>query len=217
MRLTSDCRPSNFVLGVFANWRLMRNCWLKDSLRLPAPPEFFRTGCCSRFRKPIPPPPSKSLEEFFEPGAKSLDVYLAIPDYRQRGLNVSTGKDGGTRYLAEVAAFRDENTGTSEKPIQVARKNMRLLAESENREGSSVIRVANVERTAAGTFQLNPRFIPPLIEIGASEYLVGLLRGLVELLSARSTQLSAGRADRRIKAWRTSPPLTLRISGCFIP
>ncbi len=143
-----------------------------------------------------PPPPSKSLEELFEPGAKNLDIYLAIPDYRQRGLNVSTGKDGGTRYLAEVAAFRDENTGISEKPIQVARKNMRLLADSENREGSSVLRIANVERTPAGTFQLNPRFIPPLIEVGASEYLVGLLRGLVELLSARSTQLSAGRRQK---------------------
>src|SRR5205807_6959224 len=63
-------------------------------------------------------------------------------------------------------------------------------------EGSSVLRIANVERTPAGTFQLNPRFIPPLIEIGASEYLVGLLRGMVELLSARSTQLSAGRRQK---------------------
>lgn len=143
-----------------------------------------------------PAPPSKSLEEFFEPATKSLDIYLAIPDYRQRGLNVSSGKDGGTRYLAEVSEFRDENTGIGEKLIQVARKNMRLLADSENREGSSVLRVANVERRPAGTYQLNPRFIPPLIEIGASEYLVGLLRGLLELLAARSTQLSAGRRQK---------------------
>jgi len=143
-----------------------------------------------------PPPPSKSLEEFFEPGTKNLDIYLAIPDYRQRGLNVSAGRDGGTRYLAEVSEFRDENTGTGEKLIQVARKNMRLLADSENREGSSVLRVANVERTPAGTYQLNPRFIPPLIEIGASEYLVGLLRGLLELLAARSGQLASGRRQK---------------------
>jgi type VI secretion system protein ImpJ len=143
-----------------------------------------------------PSPPSKSLEEFFDPGTKSLDFYLAIPDYRQRGLNVSTGKDGGSRYIAEVASFRDENTGAGEKPIQIARKNMRLLADSENREGASVLRVGNVERTAAGTFQLNPRFIPPLIEIGASEYLAGLLRGLIEILSARSTQLSGIRRQK---------------------
>jgi type VI secretion system protein ImpJ len=156
----------------------------------------FPDGLLFEIPEADPPPPSKSLEEFFEPKATNLDIYLAIPDYRQRGLNVSAGKDGGTRYLAEVTTFRDENTGMSEKPIQVARKNMRLLADSENREGSSVLRIANVERSPAGTFQLNSRFIPPLIEIGASEYLVGLLRGLVELLSARSTQLSAGRRQK---------------------
>ncbi len=156
----------------------------------------FPDGLLFEIPEADPPPPSKSLEEFFDKETKSLDIYLAIPDYRQRGLNVSTGKEAGTRYLAEVAAFRDENTGMGEKPIQVARKNMRLLAESENREGSSVLRLANVERTPAGTFQLNPRFIPPLVEIGASEYLVGLLRGLVELLSARSTQLSGGRRQK---------------------
>jgi type VI secretion system protein ImpJ len=156
----------------------------------------FPDGLLFEIPEADPPPPSKSLEEFFDKDTKSLDIYLAIPDYRQRGLNVSTGKEAGTRYLAEVAAFRDENTGMGEKPIQVARKNIHLLAESENREGSSVLRLANVERTPAGTFQLNPRFIPPLVEIGASEYLVGLLRGLVELLSARSTQLSAGRRQK---------------------
>jgi type VI secretion system protein ImpJ len=143
-----------------------------------------------------PPPPSKSLAEFFDPGAKSLDVYLAIPDYRQRGLNVSSALGSGTRFLSEVSSFRDENTGASEKPIQIARKNLKLLAESESREGSSVLRIANVERTEAGTFHLNPRYVPPLIETGASEYLIGILRGLIEILSARSTQLSGGRRQK---------------------
>ena len=144
-----------------------------------------------------PPPPSKALAGWFEPGTQSLDVYLAIPDYRQRGLNVSGGQqDVSTRYLAEVTSFRDENTGGNEKPVQVARKNLRLLVEGESREGSSVLRIANVERTKAGTFVLNYRFVPPLIDISASEYLVGLLRGLIEILSARSTQLSGGRRQK---------------------
>jgi len=143
-----------------------------------------------------PPPASKAIAEFFDPGAKSLDVYLAIPDYRQRGLNVSSAQGSGTRYLSEVSSFRDENTGASEKPIQIARKNLKLLAESESREGCSVLRIANVERTDDGTFHLNPRYVPPLIETGASEYLLGILRGLIEILSSRSTQLSGGRRQK---------------------
>jgi len=142
------------------------------------------------------PPPSKALAEQFEPGNKSLDVYLTVPDYRQRGLNVSAGPDGSSRYVVEVTTFRDENTGASDKPLQIARKNLRLLAENENREGCSVLRIANLERTDAGTFRLNPRFIPPLLKIRCNEYLMGLLRGLVEVMSARSSKLASTRRQK---------------------
>ncbi len=162
------------------------------------------------------PPPSKALAELFEPGMKSLDIYLTVPDYRQRGLNVAAEPDGSSRYVVEETTFRDENTGAGDKPLQIARKNLRLLAENENREGCSVLRIANVELTDAGTFRLNPRFIPPLLEISASEYLLGLLRGLVEMMSARSSQL-ASRDGRRTKAWLISPLPISRTSGCCTP
>jgi len=143
-----------------------------------------------------PPPPSKALGELFDPDAKSLDVYLAIPDYRPRGVNVAMNVGSGSRYVVQELAVRDDNTGAGEKRLQVANKNFQLLAESENREGSSTLRVANIERTVAGTFRLNPRFIPPLIAIGGSDYLVGILRGLLEIMSAKSTQLSGARRQR---------------------
>jgi type VI secretion system protein ImpJ len=90
----------------------------------------------------------------------------------------------------------DENTGTGERPIQIARKNLRLLAANETREGSSALRIANVERTEAGAFRLNPRFVPPLLEVRASDFLRGLINGLLEILSAKSTQLSASRRQK---------------------
>src|SRR5438477_164714 len=37
-------------------------------------------------------PASKALAEYFERGVTNLDVYLAIPDYRPRGINVSMGR-----------------------------------------------------------------------------------------------------------------------------
>src|SRR5271166_5495409 len=51
------------------------------------------------------PPPSKALAELFEPGTKSLDIYLTVPDYRQRGINVASGPDGSSRYVVEVTTF----------------------------------------------------------------------------------------------------------------
>jgi type VI secretion system protein ImpJ len=91
---------------------------------------------------------------------------------------------------------RDENTGLAEKPLQVARKNFRLLAEGESLEGASTLRVARVRRTPAGTFELDPQFVPPLIDISANEYVLSLARRLVELLSARSSALGGMRRQR---------------------
>lgn len=143
------------------------------------------------------PPPSKAIGEFFAPAMPRLDVYLAIPNFRQRGINVSLMQsDGNTRYVADVIPFRDENTAASEKPVQVARKNFRLLAEGESLQGNSALRVASVERTEAGTFRLDAHFVAPLLNIGANEYVLGVLRGLLEVLSARSTQLSGMRRQK---------------------
>src|ERR1700691_943780 len=143
------------------------------------------------------PPPSKALAEFFDPGVRDLDIYLTVPDYRQKGLNVSpVGQSAGSRYLAEIKTVVDENSGTSEKPIQIARKNLRLLAANETREGSSALRIANVERSDAGVFRLNTRFVPPLLEVRGSEFLRSLINGLLEILSAKSTQLSATRRQK---------------------
>ena len=143
-----------------------------------------------------PAPPSRPLPELFDRETTSLDIYLAVPEYREKGRNVAVDGEIGSRYVAEIITLRDENTGQNEKPVQIARKNMRLLAETENREGWSTLRVAKVQRTEADTFALDPRFVPPLIETGASEYLSGILRGIVEVLSARSSQLSAGRRQK---------------------
>ncbi len=144
-----------------------------------------------------PAPEPKQLADCFEQDQTSLDIYLAVPQYRERGLNVATvGREGGARYRAEFELFRDENTGQSEKPVQVARKNLRLLAEGEALDGYSALRVARVRRTEAATFQLDPRFVPPLLNFNANDYLVSIARRLVEILSARSSSIASMRRQK---------------------
>jgi type VI secretion system protein ImpJ len=144
-----------------------------------------------------PPPPARQLAACFEPGQDSLDIYLVIPDYRERGLNVSGARQAAdARYVAEVAVVRDENSGQTEKPIQIARKNFRFLVEGESRQGNSSLRVARVTRTSTGSFQLDTRFVPPLLDITASDYLVAILRRLVEILAAKSSMLAGMRRQK---------------------
>lgn len=146
---------------------------------------------------PDPAPAPKPLAGHWRPDQESLQIYLAIPEQRPGQLNIATGpEEKNTRYLAEIVVRRDENTGLAEKPIQVARKNFRFLIEGESMEGSATLPIARVIRSAAGDYQLDPRFIPPLLDLTASDYLISLVRRLVEILSARSSSLSGARRQR---------------------
>jgi type VI secretion system protein ImpJ len=146
-----------------------------------------------------PAPSPKPLADCFEPDQDKLDLYLAIPHYRDRGLNVSLEQSkADTRYLSEVTMLRDENTGLSERPIQIARKNFRILVEGESQQHASVLRIGRVERTAAGLYQLDQRLVPPLLDLTASDFLVSILRRLVEILAAKSTQLAGTRRQKNL-------------------
>lgn len=148
--------------------------------------------------------PSRSIEEHFPPTRDSLDVFLAIPESRPRARNVSIpgseGADGtglpATRYLAETRMFADENTGNEEKPVQVAKRTFRILFEDEYRDGFSVLRIAQVTRSAAGIPILHPRFVAPCLNLGSSPYLGMLLRRQIEILAAKSATLSGPRRQR---------------------
>jgi len=144
-----------------------------------------------------PAPAPKVLEGAWEQDQTELDIYLAVPEYRTSGHNVAVSAgDSSARYAAEVLLRRDENTGLAEKPIQVAKKNFRLLVQGESLEGNSTLRVARVRRSATGDLSLDPQFVPPLIDIGASDFIIAIARRLVEILSARSSVLAGTRRQK---------------------
>lgn len=144
-----------------------------------------------------PSPPPRPLDGCWEPDQEALDIFLAIPEYRLGGYNVSSSTvDRNTRYAAEVLMRRDENTGLAEKPIQVARKNFRFLVQGESLEGSVVVRIARVLRSPTAGYQLDARFVPALIDIAANDYLLSIARRLVEILSAKSASLAGARRQK---------------------
>ena len=189
----------NFCAWGFSEIVLDQEALTEGQLAVSRASGIFPDGLVFEIPGSDQPPPSKTLAEFFDPGMKDLDIYLTVPDYKDKGLNVAApGQSASSRYVAEITAVRDENTGTGEKPVQIARKNLRLLAANESREGSSALRIANVEKTDTGSFRLNPRFVPPLLEVRANDYLQGLISGILEILSAKSSQLSASRRQKNL-------------------
>ena len=123
--------------------------------------------------------------------------YLAIPQYLQGGMNISLAHGRvSTRYLAQMQLVRDENSGTNERPVQLARKNLRILAEGENLDGSVVLGCARIIKSEAGIYQIDNTYIPPLIDIHAHPNLKRVLSSMIELLVTRSSQVSGSRRQK---------------------
>jgi type VI secretion system protein ImpJ len=180
----------------FARLEIDREALASGSFALTAASGLFPDGLPFDIPASDAAPAPKALEGCWEPDQQTLDIHLAVPEYRAGGHNVTARSDGGTRYQAEILLRRDENTGLAEKPIQVARKNLRLLAQGESLEGSATVRVARLRRSESGEYQLDPRFIPPLVDISASEYVLAIARRLVEILSAKSASLAGMRRQK---------------------
>jgi len=181
----------------FRRLEVDREALAGGTFALPAAAGLFPDGLSFDFPGPDAAPPPRALDDCWGPDQATLDIYLAVPEFRDGGYNVSTAShDRNTRYLAEVLLRRDENTGLAEKPIQVARKNIRLLVEGETLEGHARLPVARVRRAPSGEYELDALFVPPLVDVAASDYLMGILRRLVEILSARSTALAGTRRQR---------------------
>jgi type VI secretion system protein ImpJ len=143
------------------------------------------------------PPPARVLADCFRDGRSSCMFYLAIPQYLQGGMNVSLDRGRvSTRFLSHLQMVRDENSGATEKPVNVARKNLQILAEGENIEGSVVLGCARVTRSQVGIFQLDSTYVPPLLNVHGSAALKRILSGIVEVLVTRGSQLSGSRRQR---------------------
>jgi type VI secretion system protein ImpJ len=147
---------------------------------------------------PLPPP--LEIRTLFSPTQESHHVQLTIPAYRQGGANCASSPgeaDSKARYVAETTLVRDDITGSDEKPVAIGRKNFRLRIDHEPTEGEIALSLARVRRDGAGHFIYDPEYIPPCLQIGASETLLLLVRRLVEILEAKSAAIEAERKGGR--------------------
>jgi type VI secretion system protein ImpJ len=195
--LQFQLRALNFRPWGFQRLRIDEQALAAGTVALSEATGILADGLLFDMPSSDPAPPPRPIGENFDPEDDHVDVFLAVPQYREQGMNIANERrDVETRYRAEVVMMRDENTGASEKPVLVARKNFRLVFENENREGSSALRVASIRRTPAGLFQLDPHFIAPLLNLSTSDYLLSIARRLVEILSAKSSALSGSRRQK---------------------
>jgi len=139
-------------------------------------------------------PSPRKIDEHFQPNMDSIDIYIAIPLERNNAANclLSGGKaTRETRYIEDAVNATDYNTGENERQIAVARKNIKLLFQDELTDEYEILKIARLMRTSTGAFGLHNEYIPPCLNISCSIRLLGVVRSLFEILTAKSNELSA--------------------------
>jgi type VI secretion system protein ImpJ len=146
-----------------------------------------------------PLPPARPVETAFDSKRNSLGVYLASPLARAGGIAFSPegSADGRpTRYHRRSLSAADENTGGSEREVVLAAKTLRILFEGEPLDDYVTLKVAELTRSASGKFQLSDTYVPPCLFLSSSPHLVAYLRRILEMISAKSSDLSSQRRQR---------------------
>jgi type VI secretion system protein ImpJ len=159
-------------------------------------------------------PASREFAAHWPTSVATLDVFLCLPERRLNARNVTLpgqrdeSGPADTRYLSDTLLAPDDNQGGDEKPVQLGKKTFRLLFGTEFRDGYSLMRVAQLERSATGIPMLRASFVAPCLDLASSDYLMGVLRRQVEILLTKSASLSGPRRERGKAAAGFSPAET---------
>lgn len=137
-------------------------------------------------------PPPRSLGDLFLPTDASLTLYLAVPKREGSGQVLDLEQPGVTfRYSAVMRTVSDETNGMDVRELAFGQKNFRVVAESEITPNLVTLPLARAVRDGRGHFYFDPDFIPPCLQIGASEALMALLRRLLEGIGEKISTLTA--------------------------
>lgn len=156
----------------------------------------FPDGLAFQMPDADPLPPILNINELFSSTRESMTVLLSVPARRPGGPNCSLDSEPARmdlRYQAESRILPDANSGQDEQCIQIGRKNIRFVPENHADKDLVTLPVARVQRDGAGHFIFDPAFIPPCLQISASERLLVVARTLVDILSEKSASLSRAR------------------------
>jgi type VI secretion system protein ImpJ len=144
-------------------------------------------------------PDLRPVKDHFHPEQEKLGVHLAIPARKMGEANFQANgakANLNLRYLQEGALVKDETSGTNEQPLAYAKSNLRIIFDDELRDGFTSIKIAELERTPTGHLKISEEYIPPILKVSGSTWLVNMLRQLVEILITKSGSLGEQRRQR---------------------
>jgi type VI secretion system protein ImpJ len=132
-------------------------------------------------------PAALSLDSAFEHGSEVV-FHAAVAPLRANGSNVAGSReeaDSAVRYYQVQQEFADQFTDATAAQLSVLGKSVKLLPDHEPRGHLVSMPILRLRRNAAGNVELDPRYVPPSVAIGASPVIFLHLRRLLDVLQAK--------------------------------
>ena len=142
-------------------------------------------------------PASRTLRDLLLPTDASLLLYLAVPARPSSGQTTDLEHPTGSfRYTVLMRSVADETNGMDVRDLAFGGKNISVITESEITAGMVTMPLARVVRDGRGQFFYDPDFVPPCLQIGASDALMLLLKRLLEGMHEKISTLTASTHKR---------------------
>jgi type VI secretion system protein ImpJ len=133
-------------------------------------------------------PIDRDLIGIFPATATELRLFLAVS--KRNGESDAGVQNDNPRYSRRPRIFRDETNGVDEQNVELAGKNIRILAESELTPAMLSLPLARVLRDERGRFVYDDEFVPPCLRISASDSLLGKLQQVLEVVGEKSASIA---------------------------
>ncbi|AET93171.1 hypothetical protein BYI23_C010250 [Burkholderia sp. YI23] len=145
-----------------------------------------------------PLPPARDLSQGVGSDRQSVTVLaaLALPD--ANGNNCRMDESTLTRPRRSYREFVKvvDLNGSDDVEIAAERHAVRLLFDFEPHADDTVCAIARLTRSTSGQFQLDRRYVPPCLSLGAHTLHVERITRMADILLAKSLALGARRSER---------------------
>ncbi len=129
-------------------------------------------------------------------GGQTVELYLALPaNHHVEGISGYPGRAQLCAWRADYRPVLDEYDTNREREVLVARPNLTLLTGDDPREQFVTIKIAQVTNAGDGSYRLGSDYVPPVVRVGASPYLMGLINRMIEGIGARLRSLNDRKAN----------------------
>jgi len=141
-------------------------------------------------------PPSRPVEGHFPHTQDVLEVYVGVPRERDGVSNYGESQGDRTRYVVSNKTVPDLTGEGSSLEVSFGQRNLQVLFGDEPRDDYITLKIAELCRDASGNLAINDPYVPPVLRIEASPFILAGMRRLLRLMSTRRRSLAEAARER---------------------